>query len=585
MLWILLSSRTERERFVHRGGPLELGRGPKRDVPRRVLQDPTVSTNQLYLEPRAEDTVLLRNLSAKVTIRLADGTLIDPGRELLSSLPARLQMGDTLVEIESKDSESSVDGAALMTIRAPLAPGSAARTMAPQLSPAPESEEITRWFEALIGVQRAAASSPDFFAQTARAVVELIGLDCGLVLLRREDDWEPVACYPPHDDAKSQFSRSILRKVVSQRRTYYQGDQFQASAMSLLGVTAVVASPILDDSQEVIGAVYGARRGSGPSLEIRPLEAQLTQVLAAAVAAGLARQASEAQAARRHVQFEQFFTSDLAAALDRDPRLLEGREREVTVLFADIRGFSEVSERLPARLSCELIRDFMEQFTARIVESSGVVVDYMGDGLLAMWNAPVDQPDHAALACRAALAMRDALPELNRRWQDRLGRPLGVGIGLNSGPALVGNTGSQKKFKYGPLGHTVNLGSRVEGATKHLGVALLITGPTRDRLNATFATRRLCRARVVGIAGEVDLHELHAESESRDWQSRRETYERALALYETGAWSEACQALLPLLTRSEGTYDLPSLTLLGRAVECIKAPPLHFDPVLELKFK
>jgi adenylate cyclase len=331
--------------------------------------------------------------------------------------------------------------------------------------------------------------------------------------------------------------------------------------------------------------VYGARRGAGRSPEISPLEAQLTQVLAAAVAAGLARQASEAQAARRRVQFEQFFTSDLAAALDRDPRLLEGREREVTVLFADIRGFSEVSERLPARLSCELIRDFMEQFTARIVESSGVVVDYMGDGLLAMWNAPVDQPDHAALACRAALAMRDALPELNRRWQDRLGRPLGVGIGLNSGPALVGNTGSQKKFKYGPLGHTVNLGSRVEGATKHLGVALLITGPTRDRLNATFATRRLCRARVVGIAGEVDLHELHAESESSDWQSRRETYERALALYETGAWSEACQALLPLLTRSEGTYDLPSLTLLGRAVECIKAPPLHFDPVLELKFK
>ena len=272
---------------------------------------------------------------------------------------------------------------------------------------------------------------------------------------------------------------------------------------------------------------FTARGGAqGRSPEISPLEAQLTQVLAAAVAAGLAA-GERSPAAHRRVQFEQFFTSDLAAALDRDPTLLEGREREVTVLFADIRGFSEVSERLPARLSCELIRDFMEHFTARIVESAGVVVDYMGDGLLAMWNAPVDQPDHAALACRAALAMRDALPELNRRWQDRLGRPLGVGIGLNSGPALVGNTGSQKKFKYGPLGHTVNLGSRVEGATKHLGVALLITGSTRDRLNPTFATRRLCRARVVGIAGEVDLHELHSESESSDWRSRRETYERA----------------------------------------------------------
>ena len=97
-------------------------------------------------------------------------------------------------------------------------------------------------------------------------------------------------------------------------------------------------------------------------------------------------------------------------------------------------------------------------------------------------------------------------------------RAIGLGIGINSGPALVGNTGSLQKFKYGPLGHTVNLASRVEGATKHLGVSLLITGSTREQLGDHFATRRLCRARVVGIAGEVELHELHAESASPEWQ-------------------------------------------------------------------
>jgi adenylate cyclase len=586
MLWILVSSRTERERFAHRGGPLELGRGPQRDVPRRVLSDPTVSTNQLYLEPQAEHTVLLRNLSAKVTIRLADGTLIDPGRELSASLPARLQIGDTLIEIEAKDpDESAVDGAALKTIRAPLLAGFVERTMAPQLSDAPESEEMARWFEALIGVQRAAASSPDYFAQTARAVVDLIGLDCGLVLLRHQDDWDPVACHPPHDDAKSQFSRLILQTVVSQRRTFYQVGQFQAIAASLLGVTAVVASPILDESQEVIGAVYGTRRGAGTALEIRPLEAQLTQVLAAAVAAGLARQQSEAQAARRRVQFEQFFTPDLAAALDGDPALLDGRDREVTVLFADIRGFSALSESISPRLVCELIRDVMQHLTARIMESYGVVVDYIGDGLLAMWNAPLDQPDHAALACRAALAMRDGLPELNRRWEGRLGKPIGLGVGINSGAALVGNTGSHQKFKYGPLGHTVNLASRVEGATKHLGVSLLLTGSTRDSLGGSFATRRLCRARVVGISGDVELHELHAQTASPEWLSRRESYERALALYEAGKWSEAAQTVFPILTGGSGGYDLPGLTLLGRAVECLKSPPASFDPVLELKSK
>jgi adenylate cyclase len=584
MLWILVSNRGGRERFLHRDGPLELGRGPQRNVPRRILQDPAVSTNQLCLEELENCRLRLRNLSARVTVRLADGSLVEPGGEFCTVLPTRLHIGDTVVEIEA-DGPADPEGGEVQfrTIAAPLPVGNASRTMAPRLSTTPAAEELTRWFEALIGVQKAAASSPDFFAQTAKAVVDLVGLDNGLVLLRRGDDWVTLASFPAEDDVGNQFSRSILETVRRERRTYYQG--IQATAASLAGVTAVVASPILDETQQVIGAVYGERRGAGRSPEISPLEAQLTQVLAAAVAAGLARVESEAQASRRRVQFEQFFTPDLVAALDNDPALLEGREREVTALFADIRGFTAVSERLSPRLTCELIRDVMEHLTARVMESAGVVVDYIGDGLLAMWNAPVEQPDHAARACRAALAMRDGLAEFNRRWQDRLSGPLGLGIGINSGIALVGNTGSHKKFKYGPLGHTVNLASRVEGATKHLGVRLLITGSTRERLGRSFATRRLCRARVVGITGDVELHELHAESASADWLSRRESYERALSLYESGKWSEACQALFPLLNGDEGTYDLPSLTLLSRAVECLKAPPADFDPVLELKSK
>jgi adenylate cyclase len=585
MLSVLVSTPSGQERLLHRDGPLEFGRGPQRDVARKVLADPTVSMNQLSVQQQENDRLLVQNLSTKVPVRLADGSVIRPGGELAARLPTRIHVGDnTLIEIEKADGRlRAADGLLLETIDAPLSADSRSATTAPRLADAPVPEELARWFEALVAVQRAAASTPDFFAETARAVVDLIGLDCGLVLVRSGADWIPQACHPPTIDPQSRFSKFILETVSRERRTLFQG--VPAATASLEGVTAVVASPILDEAQRAIGVVYGSRRGGGHSTGISPLEAQLTQVLAAAVAAGLARLESEAQAARRRVQFEQFFTSDLARALDRDPALLEGREREVTVLFADIRGFSEISERLSPRLSCELIRDIMEHLTARIVESAGVVVDYMGDGLLAMWNAPVEQPDHTALACRAALAMRDALPELNRRWEHRVGKPVGLGIGINSGPALVGNTGSPKKFKYGPLGHTVNLGSRVEGATKHLGVGLLITGSTRAQLNQSFATRRLCRARVVGIAGEVELHELHAEIETTDWRSRRETYEHALAFYESGKWSEACQALMPLLTPVSGSYDLPSLTLLGRAVECIKAPPAHFDPVLELKTK
>jgi adenylate cyclase len=583
MLWILVSNLTERERFLHQDGPLELGRGPRRDVARRVLQDLTVSNDQLRLEEQEQNQVHLCNLSKRVPVRLADGSQIEPGGERSANLPTRLFLGDTIVEIEFAVGEVPAQDLTLRTIEPPIAAGPGGPTLVPQLSDAPNTEELTRWFEALVGVERAAASSPDFFAKTARAVVELIGLDNGLVLLRREGDWVSVAAHHRNEDADDRFSRSVLETVTRERRTFFQCVPSNATAASLKGVVAVVASPILNEAQEVIGAVYGARRGTGSSPKIRPLEAQLTQVLAAAVAAGLARLESEAQAARRRVQFEQFFTPELSAALDRDPALLDGIEREVTVLFADVRDYSALSERLSARQTCELIRAVMEHLTAKVMQFAGVVVTYIGDGLLAMWNAPLEQPDHAVRACRAALAMRDGLPELNRTWDCRLGCALRLGIGINSGPALVGNTGSPTKFNYGPLGHAVNLASRVEGATKHLGVSLLITGSTRYLLGRSFATRRLCRARIRGLAGEVDLYELHAETASTDWQSWSESYERALALYEAGKWGESCQVLFPFLSEVAGTYDLPSVSLLSQALECLKARPTQFEPVLDLR--
>ena len=105
--------------------------------------------------------------------------------------------------------------------------------------------------------------------------------------------------------------------------------------------------------------------------------------------------------------------------------------------------------------TCRMVRDMMERLSTQIVEHGGVIVDYAGDGILAMWNAPAPQQDHGARAARAALAMLDELPDLNAQWHDLAGVPLALGIGINTGPAMVGNTGSSRKFKYGPHGHTV----------------------------------------------------------------------------------------------------------------------------------
>jgi adenylate cyclase len=542
-------------------------------------------------------------------VALSSGSTLEPGGHCESALPLRLKAGKTVIEIELGHPEQDMSGSFVtiaqpiaLRVKAPLGLDNlpaADKTVALSstewpsasimgLTDVPGMERLTRWFETVVTVQRSAASSDAFFQETARAVVDLIGLDCGLVLARRDGDWTPEACYPAEALSSVLFSKGVLEKVRRERRTYFRSIKLDEATTTLSGVSTLVASPVFgSDGSEVVGAVYGVRfvQPTGRSVEIRPLEAQLVQVLAAAVGAGLARRESELAAARRHVQFEQFFSQELARELDRDPSLLEGHEREVTILVSDIRGFSRMAEQLGPRETCLLMNDVLERLTIQIHEQGGVVVDYVGDGIMAMWNAPVAQADHGARACRAALAMQDELPALNERWKSRIKGTLGLGIGVNTGTALVGNTGCPRKFKYGPLGHTVNLASRVEGATKQLCVSTLITGSTHTQLAGAFATRRLCRVRVVGIESPVDLYELHALELQPDWQFRRDLYESALSLYESSRWTEACRTLYPMLAGQEGRYDLPTLSLIGRAIECLKSSPPVFDPVINLTDK
>jgi adenylate cyclase len=232
--------------------------------------------------------------------------------------------------------------------------------------------------------------------------------------------------------------------------------------------------------------------------------------LAAAVSTNLAR----AVAIRTRVQFEQFFSAELVGELERNPNLLEGRSLEVTILVSDLRGFTGLSERLGANNTCKIIRDLMEHLTERIVDQGGVIVDYAGDGILAMWNAPVLQPDHALRACRAAQAMQLEMIGLNARWQHIIGAPLHLGIGINSGQAQVGNTGCSRKFKYGPHGHTVNLAARVQDATKKLRVPILITGPVHEKVQDFFMFRETERVPLAGVTEEVILYELKPETGS-----------------------------------------------------------------------
>lgn len=588
MLLFQISNKCTRQQFEHGDGPIEFGRGPKRESTPRcsILDDPYVSKDHVRIEESAAGKVQIENLSTRNPIWLADNTSLTPGSKSALELPVRLTVGETLIDISAAARPATYD--ALATIQKPIRPSRLlSGVKLGQLGKSPDAETLAHWFETVITVQRAAVGSPEFYRQTAQALVDLVGLDRGMVLLRRDPGWEVAATFDPEGPDERGFSQTILNQVLSERRTFYQSAASAPLLNSLRGVEAVVASPIFGAQDQIVGAVYGIRTRQAAVGEagIGPLEAQVVQLLASAAGIGLARQEQEAEAGRLRVQFEQFFSSSLARELEKNPRLLEGQEREVTVLFCDLRGFSRLAERMGPHDTCRLIRDALGEITEQIREREGVVVDYTGDGLMAMWNAPADQPDHAVRACQAAVAIVKSLPKVSESWAASLGGPLAVGVGINTGPALVGNIGSPHKFKYGPLGHTVNLASRVEGATKQLGIPILVTGSTFRLAGSQFPMRRLCRVRVVGMSTPVDLHELYTQASSPEWQAQRDAYETALALFEAGQWPACCRAMYPLLSMQEGKYDISCLNLLTRSIECLKMPPKAFDPVIDLTAK
>jgi hypothetical protein len=210
-----------------------------------------------------------------------------------------------------------------------------------------------------------------------------------------------------------------------------------------------------------------------------------------------------------------------------------------------------------------------------------VVVDYIGDELMAMWGAPERQADHARLACQAAQAMLECLPRLNAVWQPTIGEPFDLGIGVNTGPARVGNTGSRRKFKYGPLGNTVNLASRVQGVTRYLRTHLLITGCTHAQVGPDVPARRLGKVRVVNIDSPVELYEV-ARPGCADWPILKEGYEKALADFESKDLRSAARTLGTLIL--EYPDDGPALVLLSRVVLAL-VDEAKFKPILELSEK
>lgn len=594
MLIFTLANERQRRQIHHQEGPIEFGRLQQGQCPRIVVDDPYTSRDQLRVEEVAGSEVRVKNIGSG-PITLSDGAQLPAGDAKQFLPPVRIVFGRTTLDIGAIPNEdSATPQSSMQTIARPLAASTPSpdRTVSNDRTIAkpgrvPSAETLAQWFEALLAVQRGAAGSSEYYANTARAVVELVGLDRGLVLLRKQHVWEVVASHSVAASDNREYSQRVLLQVKTERRTFFQSFNDSNAGQSLMGIEAVVASPIFDEKEKVVGVVYGSRdmRSAEASPRgIEPLEAQFVQVLAAAVSSGLARLAREADAARARVQFEQFFSPELAQALERDTGILAAKDRELSLLFADLRGFSRISERIGASETYLLLSDILDRLTNQIMDHGGVVIDYYGDGLAAMWNAPTDTPQHADRAVEAALAMQNELPAINTQWAEKLGGIVRLGVGVHTGRAQVGNSGSRRRLKYGPRGHAVNLTSRIEAATKVLGVQCLLTGGAKAALSKPIPLRRICRCRLTGMWEPVELFEPAVFTDHPTWLAQRERYEAAVALYEKqrpAECLEACRAMLEEFGQSDG----PTNWLLKQAEARQKSGEQEYDPVIALETK
>ena len=209
-------------------------------------------------------------------------------------------------------------------------------------------------------------------------------------------------------------------------------------------------------------------------------------------------------------QFEHYLDPGMVKKLQKDPSLLKlgGETREMTFLFSDIRGFTPISEKYkgnPEGLT-KLINRFLTRMTDVIIANGGTIDKFMGDCIMAFWNAPIENNKHRELAVKSALEMTVALKELNMHLQAEGLPQINIGIGINTGEALVGNMGSEQRFDYSVIGDAVNLASRLESSSKTLGKTIVIGEDTRHTIETAYPFDYIDSITVKGKTEEIKVY-------------------------------------------------------------------------------
>lgn len=363
----------------------------------------------------------------------------------------------------------------------------------------------------------------------------------------------PVDDAMPGVELHAQLLENVLTKSFLERPNWSVGAEL--IALGLIGLLMIGLVPFL-------GAIYTLVVGVVPMLGLLGFSwyafsslGMLLDMIFVAIATFLVyvvltylnymREERE----RRQVRsaFSQYMSPALVEQLAEDPSKLKlgGEMRDMTLLFCDIRGFTTISEQFDAQGLTRFINRFLTPMTNIILERQGTIDKYMGDCIMAFWNAPLDDADHARNGVRSALAMVEGVKQLNAALkaeaeaEQRKFVPINVGIGLNSGLVCVGNMGSDLRFDYSVLGDDVNLASRLEGQSKTYGTDNVIGENTRAKVSA-FACLQLDRIQVKGKTVPIDIYTVFGDetvAATPAFRALAERHKEMLTAYRAQDWA------------------------------------------------
>lgn len=255
--------------------------------------------------------------------------------------------------------------------------------------------------------------------------------------------------------------------------------------------------------------------------------------------------------------FSYYVSSSVVNEMLKDPTKLKlgGDKKELSVLFSDIRSFTSLSEGLTPEDLVQLLNEYLTVMTDIVFKYEGTLDKYIGDALMAIYGAPLEQDDHPRRACASALEMMDGLKSLNEKWVQEGKPPLDIGIGINTGMMMVGNMGSKQRFDYTVMGDAVNLGSRLEGANKSYRTHILISESTHERVRDAFVCMELDSVRVKGKKLPVHIFELVGRKAlpSRDLEAIARFHE-GLQLYKSQEWDRAIDVFEGVNTMDQTLY-------------------------------